>query len=856
MRTICRSRNETANQTEYSRKKINEQSDGCKVICLILVAAGVFFVIPFVYYLFGTSCFRLDQYMEAICTSAAALSGTMFGLSAASYAFVCGELHTEERNRPYLGRVLSHYRQELWWQFLYSLVFTFVTITVSFLCLGLAQRISAPDLYTLTFWRGRALAAYKNHQYALLSAGTLCSLCGLLISLLFMVVFNISIFKRENRYSKIALSLRNKATLQYCCPEELKKIAQRRASSDMGRNKPEQEDFEKIRNLERLLLRILKNHESNGISTAEQSQSELLQAVLAYKLETGFIRASKQSKENEIPLNMSWRSLAGSPKAQSHWSKRLKMAKHDYEQLTKKNSQPVGRCDPDEFEFVKVYGDLLCCRDSRLILSKNNKKGNRKCRKKDGKEDAKEDILLDFALRCSVKRRLLLFLLWEESFSNMDLTRISFSGADLRHTNFSGCDLTRTRFKGANCEGADFSNARMQGLYFGDSEAASVRSGQIELSYKDDDNNTWDPYKGREATCLHGATFSNADLSGAALLASPQNGTRWNPLFPFCVEEEGRDLSLEQSRGVNSEGLYCLEDVSFDNTKLYSSRFHYISFDRSGMDRALMFDSVFLWCSMQYAGLSGAAFGHSCLYWCDFHCANAENAVFAQALVFRCSFREVRLKNASFAGANLVSCSFFQAYCQNVSFRGIVQIADDLPKKLEKESMVAGELSQEYVREKHLDFRYATLSNTDFSKAEFSCVDFRHAVGSDCIFTQATCHKILADDALLSSSIFNSSRFTKGEFCRSLLRNSVFITTEFSLCHFDGTDFSNSLFEQGQRPCFIGGTMANVSFLNATGLSPYCFDHVKLEKCDFRGTGLRRSDLVNRGNQVSGCTFK
>lgn len=807
-------------KSSWSGRKVALVSGSVSVVIVFAAVLDYFCVTN------GHSFLRFDQYMESICTSTAALCSTLFGLSAASYAFVCSELRVEEKGRPHLDCILSEYRGKILELFLFSLIFTMLTVASTLIGLGSSQSASESDLFLLTKQGDSLLAGYYNGRPALLSAITLANLLFTVATLFFMVFFNVKVFWRETQYSTLAKQRLTNTIDRY---QPLEASSKKQSSPFDG----EQGEMEKIHNLERLLLRVLKNHESTGGSFAsERRQTELLRSVFQQKLETGYLR--EDSDPDAPPPDMKWYALP-EEKQRSHWKQCEEQARRDLDLL--REAEPSSKLLPRSCSFVQVYEDLLIYRNSKLVsLGTKKRVGG--------------DIGSGAHLRYSVKRRLLLFLMWEESFSNMDLTRMSFSGADLHNANFSGSDLTRSRFKGTNCEGADFSRARMPGLYFYDVDVQNGRR-QIAISSKDvkGENSPWDPYDGKEITCFHGATFSDADLSGSSLTA---DGERWNRVFPFygtgMTDEKDKEL-----RGVSSKELYCLEDASFDHAKLYYSRFSHISFDRTGLDHALIFDSVFQWCSARYSSLSGAALGHSALFWCDFYCANGEDAVLAQAVLLRCNFREARLKGANFAGANLLECSFHGAYCQNASFRGISQEYKQLLDNQEWESAVE-HVGRSSFRNK-LDFQYATLSNTDFSEADLTCTDFRHVIGNECIFTSSYGNWINAEDALFQSSIFNASRFCNSAFYRTLLRNSVFICAEFRQCRFVGADFSNTLFNQGSTPCFQGGVLMDISFLNATGITPSCFQNVSLVNCDFRGTGLQQKDLTAHGLQVKNCTF-
>lgn len=520
------------------------------------------------------------------------------------------------------------------------------------------------------------------------------------------------------------------------------------------------------------------------------------------------------------------------------WYCCYEQAREDYQWITSSTSEQVPNSEPSKHSFIQVYDDLLRYRDSKLALSTGiwgsltGKSGSH--------------------LRCSAKKRILLFLLWSENFSSMDLTGINFSGADLHHTNFSDSDLSRVRLIGANCEGADFSHARLPGLYFcdvkrQDDDTLDLCQGQIPVSCIDDSKDHWNPYTGREATCFRAATFSGADVSRAFLAAKPTDKS-WETSFPYC----------ERGESVDCSQLYSLEDTCFDHAKLFSSRFRDLSFEHASLERAQIFDSVFFRCSAQSSNFSQAVLTRSLLFCCDFYGASLEGAILAQCVVLRGRFEDARLKNATFAEANLVCCNFRGAYCQNVSFRGVIQNL----KKIEelstvKDPFMEGSTKIEGQPDKFtgLDFSCSVLSNTDFTEMDLSRACFKYAVGSECIFTGARGKCVCMDAALLTSSIFNQTHFQCSSFCRTLIGSSVFMEATFKHCTFLDTDFSHALFQSPCKAVFSGGSMENVNFRGAEGLSEEHFDNIRLVNCDFTETGLTPRDFRRKHIRIINCRF-
>lgn len=784
---------------------------------IVAVVAVVFTII---YEAFLVEHMRFDQYMSAICTTTAALVGTMFGLSAASYAFVCGEMRTEEKNDSHLRCVLTVHRKKLWAWFVYSLVFMVSTIATSLLCLALAQSISAADLFRVfpgeeaTFY-----ATYANRNHQLLSAGVFLNLLFTSFAMASMIVLNWKVFQRENSYSSIAKKLAKASVEKYEKPQVKEELL-------TWENLSVQAELEKIHNLERVLDRVVRNHESESdIFLPGQQIEEILSVVIQHKL---FFWFDEGKTEEDKDFQRGWSYLKGKKKeALVQWqANQVKRYSFGQSPLQREIGQ-VQQKKTEDCSFPELYGDLIRYRDSLIVYSR--------------KGEPHRELHCGRHLRWAAKVSILAFLLREEPLDHMDLSGVCFSGGNLRRTNFTGSDLSGCRFLGADCSEADFSDTRMPGMFFEDNREEC--SGEIALSYRDDDEDAWDPYKGRQATCFRGATFARADVSRAFLVA---RGGTWEAGFPF-----------NKSRQMKSR-LYSMEGTSFFGAKLYSSRFRDISFDQASLERAQVFDSVFFRCSAVSVNFQSAVLTHSCLLWCDFNGANGGDAVLAGGALFRCDFSKARLENASFAEANLVHCNFEGASCQNVSFRGVVQAPKDM-KALPflKMPFVRSCGIPDDTRNLCLNFKFSMLSKTDFSEADLSQANFDQAIGADCIFTKAKGIGIYMNDAVLRGSVFNETKFTQGHFVRTVFRDSVFVQTQFVEGDFDGADFGGALFNPGENPCFVNVDLRDVSFQGAVGLTASCFRDVTLNGCNLRGTGLDKAILEAMSGVTVGqdCLF-
>lgn len=790
---------------KIKKKKVKSLTAFILISIPIIILSLIFFV--FLTNSWIREHIRFDQYMSTICSTTAAVVITLFGLSAASYAFVCSELRTEEKNLPHLSRIISKYRQKLWEFFVSSLILSVVSVIISIISLGLAQNISSEELFETSNY---LIYTYANSKFQLLSFLTFCTIIFTIYTILIMALFNWRIFHRENSYSKIAKALCNESLQAYKAPENGNKL------------KGNENELEKIHNLETLINRIVKNHEGIGDSySPEHRVEQLLKSLLKKKLKNGFYIEDTNG-------NRCWSSISNDAKKESQWERCKKEAKNNIEYLNQKyfdNSTIIDKQTPSNYSFIKVYFDLICYRNCRLVYTSNfiNNSENGNC------------------LRWSIKKRLLLFLMWEETFSGMDLSGMSFSGGDLRKANFSNCDFTRVRLKGSNCEGADFSGSRMPGMYFSD---VSGCEGEIQVTCIDDNKKIWDPYNGKEATCFHGATFAHADVSRACLLAENQNNREWGSSFPFDNEESNN----------KSSNLYSMEDTSFDYTKLFSSKFSNISFNKSNFQKALLFDSVFFQCTAHSANFVDSTLTNCCILCNDFYEANMSNSVMSQSILYRNNFRSSNLSNVNFAGANIFACNFSGSYCLHASFTGIIQDKGKIEKVINERNSFAKSCLKENERF-IINFKYAILTSTDFSESEISNIDFSCTIGKNCIFAKSKGENCKFNDALLSSSILNNTKLSKASMNNTVLKNSVLTNCEFKNCQIIMADLSETLFIQSKNPCFINCILKKVDFSNAKGLSAKCFKNTYLENCNFTNTGITKKDLFNLNIKNNGCKF-
>jgi len=731
-----------------------------------------------------------------------------------------------------------------------SLLLTVLVVFSSLGGMALAQKLAETNLYKTVSKGGETFAKYYNQKYECISWLVLINLYFSVTVVGIMARMNWIIFNRDVQYAAIAEN-----NLKFVCEKY-----------DMELEKEEKEKrikqevaYEKIHNLEILVERILKNHESIGDAFAEsQRREKLLSAVISNGL--GKVNDKDEDKDDEKiykKAKMEWNYLE-EKKRDCRWRQCHEKAKQEIvwlEERTGKGNkdaenakeQRSERRKPCDCSFITVYDDMLLYRDNTLVWEE----WHGKKRKWKVKKQSQNYISLyeRRALRYTIKKRLLFFYLRGEKFTGMDLSGISFSGADLRYANFSDCNLAGIRLKGANCEGTDFTRSKVMGMYFWDniSEEAGDEEGEIQLTCKDtpcksDTCKKWDPYHGEEATYLENATFKEADVSRAYLSAPGELEDEQD--FPFGgSESDGWKLKKDHI-------VFSMRGTSFDDAKIYNSFFKNIDFTNASLSRAQMYDAGMVQTKARSVNLSETVLTYTCMAWCDFANANFSDASMSETVLVRINFSGAKMANVNFSSSNIVDCNFDGVSCQNASFKNIIsdldKIQNNLPKALKETT---------FNEPMGISFCYATLTNTDFSGADLLNVDFGNAIGQDCIFTKTRGVHVSFRNAIFRSSILNSARFHESCFICTMMGNSLFANSQFVNCLFYETDFSEALFNQMEESCFMGGSMYRVDFSNARGIKSKCFRHIYLKEVDFRGTGISKRDFEGQEVTLVECIF-
>lgn len=729
----------------------------------------------------------------------------MFGLTAASYAFIWGELKSEEETNSKIRRILEKYKSELWDLFFNALIFSFAIVIMNLILLGLIQNITKNTLsYSIyNIWKDKDVTVntyYYNDQYDVITKVVLINLFFSILDVFLMGALNYKVFHRNRSYEKIACGMlkRLNSTYNLQLPEKIQ-------------NKHEQisrtaysycVEFNKIHYIELMMIRIFKNHESEGDAYNRiHKEEELLKQIIGSKLNK---------------CNHTWEYISNSQKRYDIINK-ISCKISEEIKTTKCCSGNQKKIDPICVNFTETYDDLILYRDAKLFLNSI-----------DSKKLSKNGNVDGTMLKCTIKKRLLLLLLSNERFDGMDLANMSLSGADLSYSNFSNCNLKGVRLKGTNCKGVDFSGSRMPGIHFRNvlgskRKPNNANEDDVEITYDDDGKSEWNIYAGRQPTCLEMATFANADVSRMTLIAEG------------CIEENKFPFPENMAVPVfKNKDSFRLCDTNFDGAKLFNSIFNNINLSRSSIFKAQMFNSELILVNAEKVNFGETVLTHSILECSRFVNASFQKAVMSDCDVYRCDFSWANFSNANFSNSKITLCNFKNSICNNTSFKNI---------NFNKEKIDCDDYTV-------MSFEYATLRDADFSNAILHKSSFSHANVLNCNFTKSKISGTKFDLTVLASTIWNSTEASKMEFKETVMRDCVFINVKFTYCKFYGCDFSGSIVNS----TFFGGEMINVKFCNVKGMNPRLFENVTLSHVDFTGSGIRRSDFSETVD-LKNCIF-
>ncbi len=732
---------------------------------------------------------RLDQYASTISSTIIGVIGTMFGLTAASYAFIWGELKNEETTNARLKQILDAYRNRVWKYFLISLIISFLIIISNLVLLGVVQTITNPTLFDVEMVESKyekLVASYLNENYALISRCALIDLYFSIVDVILMAKLNYDIFARQRSYNKIAEKMLDDISADYNLelPEKmgLKCIKDEEYKYDLDN------EVNKIYLLEIIINRILKNHEGDGDAYRSHPNGEdFLTHVVTLKLKN---------------YKYDWNYISNAAKRKDMEQKCAHQVSNQFVTAGRGRASDA----PSTMAFVKVYSDLIKFRNAQLVHKDQKIRGT--------------------MLKCTIKKRLLIFLMSHERFDGMDLANMSLSGADLRYSDFSGCNLKGVKLKGTDCRGADFSNSNMPGIHFSDSQEATAENidGDVEISWQDDGNSEYDVYAGRQSTCLEMVTFADADVSRMRLIADGMFDTKSKFPFDFQKEFPVKDDNT----------MFSLRDTNFDRAKLFKSKLKNIDLSNSSIFNAQMFNVEMELVNSEKVNFGETVLTFSIIKYSCFVNASFKKAVMSDCNIYRSNFTAANLSDTNFSNSKITYCNFQNTICNNTSFKNIVSnnITDD---------MRLFEL---------ISFKFATLRDADFSGAVLCMSDFSRANVLNCNFTNAKVFNSRFVQTSLMSTVWNSTNVKLTEFNKAIMCDNVFVNVKFVDCTFYNCDFSNSIVN-----CeFNGGEMDYIKFCNVRELEPKQFCNIILNHVDFSGTGISKTDFL-QNVKLFNCIF-
>ncbi len=732
---------------------------------------------------------RLDQYASTIFGSIVGVVGTMFGLTAASYAFVWGELKGERESNIRMKNILNKFQSQLFDLFFNILFLSTVIIIFNLVLLGIIQHITNSTLYysddAVINNENVVMSWFYNEEYAKISTCALVDVFLSVIDIILMGIMNYMVFSRQKSYQKIAYSSLNKLRNSYDL--SIEKISKfKNTDSNLYDLNAE---LSKIHHLELLINRIIKNHESEGdafrfLDDEDKFLGYIISIKLrSYNLDWDYLKKMNEKKFNDLKeqsLNTDEIFNRTSNKGDANSSGGLG-----------KKELPA----PADVKFVKVYSDLIEFRNSQLISPQKSVKGT--------------------MLKCTVKKRMLFYLMTHERFDGMDLTNVSLSGADLSYSNFSNCNFKGVKLKGTNCKGVDFSNSRIPGMYFSDGKnikSENIHPGDVEISFTDDGEEEYNIYVGHQPTCLEKATFANADVSRVRLICGGETDTKLN--YPF---NNGDNPPVEDGAAT-----FSLRETNFDRAKLFDSEFNNIDLSGSSIFNAQMFHSTMQLVKADNVNFAETVLTHSDIKNSGFVNANFYKAVISDCNISRSDFTFANLSNTNFSNSIISYCNFRNTICNNTSFK---RITFSLEKNKKESDCIS--------------FEFATLRKADFSNANLYKTNFSSANVMRCNFTKSVVLDSKFSLTVLTSTIWNTAEVKVTIFEDSILRDCVFINAVFENCTFNNCDFSNSIVN-----CkFSGGKMDNVKFCNVVDLDPQLFSKIKLKNVDFSGSKVRKRDF-------------
>lgn len=414
--------------------------------------------------------------------------------------------------------------------------------------------------------------------------------------------------------------------------------------------------------------------------------------------------------------------------------------------------------------------------------------------------DEIQELMLPIELPRNIEMQLTQLYLKDELISDSSFSAKKLESASFEGTSFSGSFLYQIEFDECDLSNSSFENCRL-----------------IDVKIVNSDEK------------LKGINFYRAIIS-VEFSGSPK--------FHFCNFTE-TDFSKQES----------LSNIDFLSSTFKRANFigekGAIVFNKVLMKSTICVEAKFSVAFLtkvdfSSANLTKADFSSAKLEECGFERANLENAIFYYAGIEKTSFKHSRLDNANFIDASINKCNFQNSYGNNVSFRNCI-IQDDENLNVQKTI-----------------FRYAVLSNSDFSTAVISDSDFSYVTFTNSLFIRCSAKNVSYDNAVFIGVQFldelpNISRKYEGcSFTSAIFNNAIITGVRFCKC-----DFALSSFD--------GAILKNVEFCGCSGLSPSQFKKASLDSftieclnkagCDVNTAFITKKKTLLKSNENEFSTF-
>lgn len=335
------------------------------------------------------------------------------------------------------------------------------------------------------------------------------------------------------------------------------------------------------------------------------------------------------------------------------------------------------------------------------------------------------------------------YVMNEERFERLNFVKLDFSRGRFFHTSFRGAALIDVDFTGAELKDACFAETILRNVNFWDAccDNADFTGALVETNKND----------GIQKGSLHGAIFTNADLSGA------------DGLFDYKDDKSHFSMENTMCRMANFLGLQ-LKNIDFGGSvlvcaQLTNTNVTQCDFGDSDMSGALLIGAKFT----ERVNFSGANLS-------EVKAAGARFLGSPKAII---EFKMTRLAKANFASVNFRYCNFVGAYINDVGFNAVTLVQCNFQGAI----LTCADLSDCTIKDCNFDcanlskalivtvgaakrnkvIQDTSFSNTDFSGASLRGYTFINCKFTKAVFVDAVLRRICFVNCIFNDSIFRNS---------------------------------------------------------------------------------------------------